>query len=115
MPAAAAIPSIVLFLELQPFKNFRTNSKLPDGIEPSSLKGMTTRQAPQPHPDASRRTVALDGLAHVLRTGRIEAARRWQNRRHIPFVYAQTLHNDPLQRRTSRSISLRISVAADRK
>ncbi len=54
------------------------NCASPDGIEAAGMKRMASRQAAQPHPHSPCRAISLDGFAHVIRTGRIEAARRGQ-------------------------------------
>ena len=69
------------------------------------MKRMTSRQAPQSHPHPLRRAITLDGLAHIIRTGRIEAARRGEPGGNTKLIYAERPRYDPLQRRNRRSTS----------
>ena len=97
------------FTESDMLSVFRYEDVLADGIVAARMKGMAARQAAEPHPDALGSAVALDGLAHVIRTGRIETAGGGQQGRDTKLIYAQGAGYDPLQRRKRRSTSRRRS------
>ena len=78
---------------------------LPDGIVAAGVKRMAARQPAQPHPDPLPSAVTLDGFAHVLRTGRKEAAGRGKKGGNQELVHAEGAGDDPLQRRKRRSTS----------
>ena len=68
------------------------NRASPDGIETAGMKRMASHQAAQPHPHSPCRAITLDGFAHVIRTARIKAARRGQQRGDTKLVYAKRPH-----------------------
>jgi hypothetical protein len=93
---------------VQPFR-IPYRGPLTDGVEPARAQWMAARQTAQPHPDSFPTSVALDRLAHVVRTRRVEAAGGGQQRRDTNLVYAQNPDQDPSQRRKRRSTSARSS------
>jgi len=56
------------------------------GIGTALVKGMAAAEPAKTQPDAARRPVDLNGFAHVIRAGRIEAAGGRQKGRNQAFV-----------------------------
>jgi hypothetical protein len=77
----------------------------PYRVVPAGMKRMTSRQTPQSHPHPFGRAVSLDSFTHIVRTGRVKAARRGQPGGHTKLIYADGPRYDPLQRRNRRSTS----------
>ena len=71
---------------------------------------MAAREPAQTHPDTPGRAVTFNGFVHIFRTARVEAARGGQKGGDTNLIYAESPRQDPLQRRRSRSTSLRISA-----
>lgn len=83
----------------------RGTAPLGNGIEPA---GMPRRAADDP-PDGKAysvdRTVFLDGLRRILRTGRRKPARRWQHGGNEPFVPAQQRDQESANHASNRANS----------
>ena len=66
---------------------------------------VTLQQPAETFPNPSRRAISLHRLPHIVRTGRIKAARRGQQRGQSKLVHSQRSYQEPLQRRKRRSTS----------
>ena len=78
---------------------------LAHGVKTAGVKGMTTRQPAQPHPHAAGGSVTFYRFPHVIRTARIEAARRGEQWRKRDLVQSQRPDHKPLQRTKRRCTS----------
>lgn len=56
------------------------------GVNPALVKRVAAAQPLYAEPDTLRRPVDFDGLPHVLRAGRVEAAGGWKERRNQELV-----------------------------
>src|SRR5689334_16889705 len=80
------------------------------------MKWMAANQTAQTHPNPFRNPVLLHRVAHVLRTGRMESARRRQqgrNQKLVPvnYAYDDFASEDPLHRTNSFRISCCNSIS----
>lgn len=64
------------------------------GVGAAGVERMTAGEAFQAKPEAFCRSVDFDGFAGVIRTGRVEAAGRRQQRRDQAFVTAEEEDDD---------------------
>jgi len=75
------------------------------------MKWMAAAEPFQPQPDAAQDTVSRDGVHHVLRTGRPEAARRRQPGRNGCFIKSQQAENDHARHRSISLSNCRVNSA----
>src|SRR6266851_2829626 len=82
-----------------------------NGVPTSRVEHMTSREPAQAQPPAPHDSVFLDRFHHVHRAGRLEAAHRWQHRRHESLVAAEQGDGDGAHRSRFSALLLRRSCA----